>query len=142
MGMLFGEYDAQGVKIKRVKGVYVMTRKRIAVLTAQADEYTQGRFLSGFFEKAFQLDYDVCVFSMYLKYQDTASREVGDANIFNLIEFDKYDAVVICTDRIRTPGTDDIYDKSPNQCTLSDSSHSCYKYTRLCLFGKPIRKKL
>ena len=23
----------------------------------------------------------------------------------NLIEFDKYDAVVICTDRIRTPGT-------------------------------------
>ena len=107
MGMLFGEYDAQGVKIKRVKGVYVMTRKRIAVLTAQADEYTQGRFLSGFFEKAFQLDYDVCVFSMYLKYQDTASREVGDANIFNLIEFDKYDAVVICTDRIRTPGTEE-----------------------------------
>ena len=91
MGMLFGGYGAQGVKIKRVKGVYVMTRKRIAVLTAQADEYTQGRFLSGFFEKAFQLDYDVCVFSMYLKYQDTASREVGDANIFNLIEFDKYD---------------------------------------------------
>lgn len=37
MGMLFGGYDAQGVKIKRVKGVYVMTRKRIAVLTAQAD---------------------------------------------------------------------------------------------------------
>lgn len=107
MGMLFGGYGAQGVKIKRVKGVYVMTRKRIAVLTAQADEYTQGRFLSGFFEKAFQLDYDVCVFSMYLKYQDTASREVGDANIFNLIEFDKYDAVVICTDRIRTPGTEE-----------------------------------
>lgn len=77
MGMLFGGYGAQGVKFKRVKGVYVMTRKRIAVLTAQADEYTQGRFLSGFFEKAFQLDYDVCVFSMYLKYQDTASREVG-----------------------------------------------------------------
>ena len=107
MGMLFGGYGAQGVKFKRVKGVYVMTRKRIAVLTAQADEYTQGRFLSGFFEKAFQLDYDVCVFSMYLKYQDTASREVGDANIFNLIEFDKYDAVVICTDRIRTPGTEE-----------------------------------
>lgn len=55
MGMLFGGYGAQGVKIKRVKGVYVMTRKRIAVLTAQADEYTQGRFLSGFFEKAFSL---------------------------------------------------------------------------------------
>ena len=82
-----------------------MSRKRIAILTAEADEYTQGRFLSGFFEEAFHLDYDVCVFSMYLKYQDTGSREVGDANIFNLVEFDKYDAVLICSDRIRTPGT-------------------------------------
>ena len=41
-----------------------MKRKRIAVLTAQADEYTQGRFLTGFFEKAYELNYDVCVFSM------------------------------------------------------------------------------
>lgn len=55
MGMLFGGYGAQGVKIKRVKGVYVMTRKRIAVLTAQADEYTQGRFLSGFLRRHFSL---------------------------------------------------------------------------------------
>lgn len=82
-----------------------MKRKRIAVLTAEADEYTHGRFLSGFFGKAFELGYDVCVFSMYLKCQDTNSREIGDSNIFNLVEFDRYDAVVIFTDRIRTPGT-------------------------------------
>lgn len=71
----------------------MMKRKRIAVLTAEADEYTQGRFLSGFFGKAFELGYDVCVFSMYLKCQDTNSREIGDSNIFNLVEFDRYDAV-------------------------------------------------
>lgn len=81
-----------------------MRRKRIAVLTAQADEYIQERFLSGFFERAFELDYDVCVFSMYLKYQDTDQREIGDANIFNLVELDRYDAIVMFTDRIRTPG--------------------------------------
>lgn len=81
-----------------------MARKRIAVLTAQADEYTQGRFLSGFFEHALGEDYDVCVFSMYLKYQDTSSREIGDSNIFNLIRFDMFDGVVLLTDRIRTPG--------------------------------------
>lgn len=81
-----------------------MRRKRIAVLTAQADEYIQGRFLSGFFERAFELDYDVCVFSMYLKYQDTNQREIGDANIFNLIDMRRYDALVVFTDRIRTPG--------------------------------------
>lgn len=82
-----------------------MKRKRIAVLTAQADEYTQGRFLTGFFEKAYELNYDVCVFSMYLKSQDTNTREVGDSNIFNLVEFQKFDAVVLFTARIRTPGT-------------------------------------
>ena len=81
-----------------------MRRKRIAVLTAQADEYIQGRFLSGFFERAFELDYDVCVFSMYLKYQDTYQREIGDANIFNLVDMRRYDALVVFTDRIRTPG--------------------------------------
>ena len=37
MGMLFGGYDAQGVKIKRVKGVYVMTRKRIAIIFSDAN---------------------------------------------------------------------------------------------------------
>ena len=82
-----------------------MRRKRIGVLTAQADEYTQSRFLSGLFERSAQLGYDVCVFSMYLKCQDTSSREIGDSNIFNLVEFKDYDAIIVFTDRIRTPGT-------------------------------------
>lgn len=81
-----------------------MRRKRIGVLTAQADEYTQSRFLSGLFERATQLDCDVCVFSMYLKCQDTSSREIGDSNIYNLVEFQDYDAMIVFTDRIRTPG--------------------------------------
>lgn len=85
------------------KGTH-MARKRIAVLTAQADEYTQSRFLSGFFEGAFERDYDICVFSTYLKYQDTSSRAIGDSNIYNLVSFDMFDGVVLFTDRIRTPG--------------------------------------
>ena len=55
MGMLFGGYGAQGVKFKRVKGVYVMTRKRIAVLTAQADEYTRVDSSRGFLRRHFSL---------------------------------------------------------------------------------------
>ena len=82
-----------------------MRRKRIGVLTAQADEYTQSRFLSGLFERSAQLGYDVCVFSMYLKCQDTSSREIGDSNIFNLVEFKDYDAIIVFTGRIRIPGT-------------------------------------
>lgn len=37
-------------------------RKRIAVLVAQIDEATQKKFLHGFTEKAYALDYDICIF--------------------------------------------------------------------------------
>lgn len=79
-------------------------RKRICVITAQVDENTQNRFMQGFMKKAYEMNYDVCVFSMFLKYQDTTYREVGDSNIYNLINFDLFDAVVMCQDAIQTPG--------------------------------------
>ena len=79
-------------------------RKRICVITAQVDENTQNRFMQGFMKRAYELDYDVCVFSMFLKYQDSTYREVGDSNIYNLINFDLFDAVVLCQDTLQTPG--------------------------------------
>ena len=79
-------------------------RKRICVISAQIDENTQNRFMQGFMKKAYELDYDVCVFSMFLKYQDSTYREVGDSNIYNLINFDLFDAVVLCQDTLQTPG--------------------------------------
>lgn len=81
------------------------TRRRIAVLTAQADESSQGRFFSEFFKKALELDYDVCVFSMYLKYQDTDKRAIGETNIYNLVDFGSFDGAALFADRIQTPGT-------------------------------------
>ena len=53
-------------------------RKRICVISAQVDENTQNRFMQGLMKRAYDLDYDVCVFSMFLKYQDSTYREVGD----------------------------------------------------------------
>lgn len=79
-------------------------RKRICVISAQVDENTQNRFMQGFMRRAYELDYDVCVFSMFLKYQDSTYREVGDSNIYNLINFDLFDAVVLCQDTLQTPG--------------------------------------
>lgn len=79
-------------------------RKRICVISAQVDENTQNRFMQGLMKRAYDLDYDVCVFSMFLKYQDSTYREVGDSNIYNLINFDLFDAVVLCQDTLQTPG--------------------------------------
>ena len=87
------------------RGVFTMKkRKRIALLLGQPGEDNQNNFMTGFMEQAFSYDYDVCVFAMYHKIQESKPREIGESNIFNLIQFDSFDAVVIMGDTIQTPG--------------------------------------
>ena len=87
-------------------------RKKIAVLLGQSEENYQEQFLTGFLQVALEQDYDVCIFSMYQKYQESAGREVGDANIFNLIPYDSMDGVIVLNDCIQTPG---VIDRLENQ---------------------------
>ena len=77
-------------------------RKRIAVIVGQADEYYQSRFLTGFTAGAFALDMDVCVFSMYHKYQSTTDREQGEVNIFSLMRPEMFDGVVYLMDTVQS----------------------------------------
>lgn len=86
-------------------------RKRIAVLAAQIDENTQKQFLTQFIQNAYAHDIDVCIFSMHLKYQTTELRDIGDSNIFELINYDLFDAVLIMLDTILTPGFADTLQK-------------------------------
>lgn len=88
-----------------------MSRKRIAVLIAQTEENTQNLFMQGFLKRAFALDYDVCVFSMHQKYQETPLRETGDSNIFNLVNYKLFDGIIIMLDTIQTPGVSDDIQK-------------------------------
>lgn len=83
------------------------SRKRIAVFVGQADEEYQSKFITGFIRGAFGYGMDVCVFSMYRKYQNTAGREKGEANIFSLFDPDMFDAAVILEDTIQTAGEAD-----------------------------------
>ena len=79
-------------------------RKRIAVLVGHPEEYSHVLFLNGFLEEAFNMDYDVVVFAMYIKYQNSQARSIGDSSIFNLISYDKFDCVVVLADTIQTKG--------------------------------------
>ncbi len=72
------------------------------MFVGQADESYQSRFISGFLRNAFSAGYDVCIFSMYKKYQDTPEREQGESNIFSLMSPDKFDGAVILKDSIQT----------------------------------------
>ena len=79
---------------------------KIALLVGQADEAYQQEFISGVMKRAFETGYSVCVFSMYIKYQNSKEREVGDSNIFSLINYSMFDAVIILSDTIQTPGVE------------------------------------
>ncbi len=81
-----------------------MSRKRIAFLCGQPEEYCQRLFIQGFNKVALASDIDVCVFAMYQKYQDSMQREKGDASIFDIINYDKFDAVIVMADSMQTPG--------------------------------------
>ena len=70
-----------------------MGNRRIALLIGQADESYQNEFMKGVMSHAFEKGYSVCVFSMYIKYQNKKEREIGDSNIYNLINYDLFDEI-------------------------------------------------
>ncbi len=107
-----------------------MIKGRIAILLGQGDEDHQEKFITGAMKQAFCMGYDVCVFSMYIKYQNTPERDKGDSEIFNLINYSEFDAVIIMSDTIQTPGLidrleEDIHNrfKGPVLCVDKDSKY-------------------
>lgn len=81
-----------------------MSRKRIAILSAQSDEKYQKEFIEGFLGVSFSYDYDVCIFSTFLKEPESQPKEVGETNIFNIINFNEFDAVVVIPDVLKVSG--------------------------------------
>ena len=77
-----------------------MVKGKIALLVGQADESYQQAFIRGVMKQGFESGYSVCLFSMYIKYQNSKEREKGDANIFNLLNPSMFDAVIIMSDTI------------------------------------------
>ncbi|MBO6165502.1 MAG: EAL domain-containing protein [Eubacterium sp.] len=78
-------------------------RKKIALLLGQADEEYQKDFIEGVIRQSRKRNYDVCVFSMFIKYQNSREREIGDSNIFEAINYSRFDAVILLVDTIQTP---------------------------------------
>lgn len=90
-----------------LEGSCMDMRKKIAILTAQTEENRQALFLKGFISRAFGHGLDVCVFSMFQKVQSSLAREKGDSSIYDLVNFDLYDAIVLIPDTIHAPGVMD-----------------------------------
>ncbi len=80
-------------------------KKTIALLVGQADEEYQSNFINGFLTEAHSIGYNVAVFSMLYKYQNTKEEDQGDFNIFSLVPYAYIDAIVVLCDTIQSPGS-------------------------------------
>ncbi len=120
------------------------TAKSIAILCGQPDEEFQKLFIEGFAEQAFKCGYDVCVFAMYLKFQDSKPDEIGDSNIFNLINGNVFDGIVVLGDTIQTPGVKEAFDErisKTSNCPVIyvDSESSIYPSINLPHYGAIVK---
>lgn len=92
-------------------------RMRLALLAGQVDETRQSRFVNGFLQQAFSDDLDVCIFSMYRKYQSSLVREQAEMNIYNLFYPAIFDGIVILKDSIQT---------APSSVPIEERIHETY----------------
>ena len=46
----------------------------------------------------------MAVFAMYIKYQNTQGRALGDSSIYKLINYEHFDCIVVLADTIQTKG--------------------------------------
>lgn len=114
-----------------------MGRKRIGVILSEAESYYQERLLKGVMTKAFQLDYDVLIFTSFVKVSFLKAVSVGEMQIYDAINYDKLDGVIVLADTLKMPGLfdkicRDIDEKCHVPVVFIDGSYKDYEsiYTR------------
>lgn len=81
-----------------------MNRKRLAVVLSQPDSTYQKNLLKGILSEAYKYEFDVCVFSSFIKYGTSDEYRDGESNIYDLINCEKFDGAVVVPDSIKFPG--------------------------------------
>ncbi len=81
-------------------------RKLIGVILSQPDYPYQHKLLSGIISRAFKLNYDVAVFSSFVKDELSKEWHYGESNIFNMINYSALDGIIFVPDTLRVNGVD------------------------------------
>ena len=98
-------------------------RKRIALITINPENEHQRDTMYGIFAQCEKADYDVCVFTPMVQISNHFKNYLdGELNIYELINFDMFDGVLITPvpmneDRITTL-TDSLREKLTNECKV------------------------
>ncbi|MCQ2465266.1 MAG: GGDEF domain-containing protein [Oscillospiraceae bacterium] len=87
-------------------------RKKIGVITTDPENIYQVKVLEGITGKAAQMNYDVLVFATFVKANHLNLQYLeGESNIFNIINFEKLDGVILLTQSFRYHSDNLLYDK-------------------------------
>ncbi len=79
-------------------------RKLLGVIIAQSDAPYQAKLLEGILTQAFELNYDVAVFSTFNKDKLSDPWHEGDANIFSMINYSVLDGIIFVPDTLQVGG--------------------------------------
>lgn len=92
-------------------------RKRIGVIICEAANSYQTALLTGINNKAHSLGYDVLVFATFVKLCFHENYEYGEKNIFNLINFDMLDGVLVAGDTLKLRGLEEeLFPRLQKEC--------------------------
>lgn len=91
--------------------------KKIGVIICEATATYQTDLLRGINSQAHSLGYDVLVFTTFIKVSYFESFEYGESNIFNLINFDELDGVIVAGDTLQLGGLKEhLFPRLQNEC--------------------------
>lgn len=79
-------------------------RKTIGVILSLADGDYQNKLIEGIQTRAYALDYDVLVFSSFIKEGSSPEWQSGEKNIYNMINYSMLDALIIAPDTMQLEG--------------------------------------
>ena len=75
-------------------------RKKIAVIISDLSNPYQEQLIRGMQEKAYEFGYDILIFSTFLKGKIWGGYLEGELNIFNLLNLNKIDGIIIMPDNL------------------------------------------
>ncbi len=75
-------------------------RKILGVIMSFAEGNNQSRLIQGIQKQAYELDYDVLIFTTFIKDELTPKWQYGEHNIYNAINYDMLDGIILVLDSI------------------------------------------
>ena len=94
-----------------------MKRKLIGVILSDATAEYPRKVLRGIIRQAKEYDYNVAVFSTFIKSEGTFKHGIGEKNIFNLPNYDMFEGIIFMPDSIRLDHVaNEVYDDLKKNC--------------------------